>query len=213
MSMTRMDHGLGASSAPQLLQAYERAIDENIISSITDVAGVILHVNERFCETSRYAPAELVGKNHRIVNSGTHPKEFFAALWRTIGRGAVWHGEIRNRAKDGTFYWVDSVIVPIKDIAGTITQYLSLRTLITERKELERKKEEHLGALETLLVMTARNIREPLSACLKHVDRIDSGRGMNAGELRAAADTMKENVRQLDAFTRELGTFIRDMGV
>ncbi len=208
-----MDSGLGELRAPQLLQAYERAIDENIISSITDVAGVILHVNERFCETSRYASAELVGQNHRIVNSGTHPREFFATLWRTIGRGAVWHGEIRNRAKDGTFYWVDSVIVPIKDAAGTITEFLSLRTLITERKELERKKEEHLSALETLLVMTSRNLRDPLSACLKHLDRIDAGRAMDAGQLRAAADTMKENVLQLDAFTRELGTFIRDMKV
>ncbi len=132
----------------QLLQAYERAIDENIISSITDTHGTILSVNRKFCETSKYAADELVGQNHRIVNSGYHPKAFFATMWRTITAGQVWHSEIRNKAKDGSYYWVDTVIVPVKNNDDRITHYLSLRTLITERKNQERRKDEQHRSLE-----------------------------------------------------------------
>jgi PAS domain S-box-containing protein len=132
----------------QLLQAYERAIDENIISSITDTRGVILSVNSKFCETSKYSADELVGQNHRIVNSGYHPKAFFATMWRTITAGHVWHAEIRNKAKDGSYYWVDTVIVPIKNNDDRITHYLSLRTLITDRKNQERRKDEQHRTLE-----------------------------------------------------------------
>jgi PAS domain S-box-containing protein len=132
----------------QLLQAYERAIDENIISSITDTRGVILSVNPKFCETSKYSTDELVGQNHRIVNSGYHPKAFFATMWRTIAAGHVWHAEIRNQAKDGSYYWVDTVIVPIKNNDDQITHYLSLRTLITARKNQERRKDEQHRTLE-----------------------------------------------------------------
>ena len=132
----------------QLLQAYERAIDANIISSITDTRGVILSVNSKFCETSKYSAEELVGQNHRIVNSGFHSKAFFSTMWRTIAAGHVFHAEIRNKAKDGSYYWVDTVIVPIKNIDARITHYLSLRTLITARKNQERRKDEQHRTLE-----------------------------------------------------------------
>jgi PAS domain S-box-containing protein len=121
----------------QLLKAYEHAIDENIISTITDTKGVIVHVNKKFCEISKYTADEVIGKHHRILNSGYHSKEFFKKMWQTIGKGNVWHNEIRNKAKDGTIYWVDTVIVPIKDENEKNTHYLSLRTLITERKQLQ----------------------------------------------------------------------------
>jgi signal transduction histidine kinase len=89
-----------------------------------------------------------VGQNHRIVNSGYHPKAFFATMWRTITAGNVWHAEIRNKAKDGSYYWVDTVIVPIKNNDDQITHYLSLRTLITARKNQERRKDEQHRTLE-----------------------------------------------------------------
>ena len=200
-------------NALQLVQTYERAIDESIISSITDRDGEIIYVNEKFCEISKFSASELIGKNHRIINSSFHSKEFFTTMWRTIGKGDVWHGEIRNKAKDGTYYWVDTVIVPIKDDGENNTHYFSLRTLITERKELERKKEKHLKALETLLVMTSHNIQKPLSACLKQMDLLDSIRPMEKAELKEIANNLKSSVSELDTFTKELGTFIRDMKI
>lgn len=198
-------------SAPQLVRAYERAVDASIISSITDTDGVIIHANERFCETSQYAASELIGNNHRIVNSRHHPREFFSALWRTISRGSAWHGEIRNRAKDGSLYWVDSVIVPIKDGSGNITHYLSLRTLITGRKALEREREGHLAALESLLVMTSHSFRKPLAALLDQAERLNAAGTMAEGEMRATADLLRSSVKVLESSTKELATFIRDM--
>lgn len=196
----------------QLLQAYEHAIDENIISSITDTQGLIVHVNEKFCETSKYSSSELVGQNHRIVNSGFHSKEFFKGMWQTIGQGRVWHDEIRNKAKDGTHYWVDTVIVPVTDSAdGRNTHYLSLRTLITERKLLEEEKEQHLDSLEALLVMTSQRVRRPVAASLKQMSLLDAT--ASAAELHEIMYSLKSIVLELDTFTKELSTFIRDMKV
>ncbi|CAN5922222.1 hypothetical protein BH11GEM2_BH11GEM2_21750 [soil metagenome] len=204
--------GVGQFKTLQLLQAYEHAIDENIISSITDTKGLIVHVNEKFCETSKYSSSELVGQNHSIVNSGFHSKEFFKGMWQTIGQGRVWHAEIRNRAKDGTHYWVDTVIVPVRDSAGgRNTHYLSLRTLITERKLLEEQKEQHLGSLEALLVMTSQRVKGPVAASLQQMSLLNAT--ASAAELHATIGSLKSIVLELDSFTRELSTFIRDMKV
>ena len=195
----------------QLLQAYERAIDQNIISSITDTTGQIIYVNRKFCQTSKYSAAELVGQNHRIVNSGHHPAGFFQGLWRTISAGNVWHDEIRNRAKDGTHYWVDTVIVPIKDDKQQITHYLSLRTLITEKKRLEHDRGEAHQALKVLLVMTSEKVRRPLSHCLAQMSLLDSGGPRSSAEIATILKDLRSSASALDEFTRDLATFIRDM--
>ncbi len=195
----------------QLLQAYEKAIDANIISSITDTNGIIVHANKRFCEISKYAVEEVLGQSHSIINSGYHPEAFFNEMWQTIKKGEVWHHEIKNKAKDASYYWVDTVIVPVKDDSGNNTHYLSLRTLITERKQLEKKKAQYVASLETLLVMTSNNVKRPLSDCLKQINIFDPAKPSSKNELKRIVENLKLSTFELDSFTQELTTFIREI--
>jgi diguanylate cyclase (GGDEF)-like protein/PAS domain S-box-containing protein len=119
------------------LEDLKFALDEHAIVSIADKRGIITFVNDKFCEISKYSRDELLGQDHRIINSGYHSKEFFRTLWKTVSTGKVWHGETRNRCKDGAFYWVASTIVPLRDGNGDIAQYISVRTDITQRKLAE----------------------------------------------------------------------------
>jgi PAS domain S-box-containing protein len=151
---------------------YQYALDASTIIAITNQKGIINKANQNFCQISKYSQEELIGKDHRILNSGYHPKEFFQNMWATIGSGKIWKGEIKNKAKDGAFYWVDTTIVPFLNDGIIPNKYVAIRVDITQRMESEEKlkianqelefqnKEKEKHAVEKVLAEYSRSLIE-----------------------------------------------------
>ncbi len=130
------------------------AMDQHAIISISDRSGNITYVNQKFCDISQRSPEELIGRNHRVSKSGFHSPEFYEEMWQSISSGQVWHGKLKNRARDGSFFWVDTTIVPFMDDSGSPYQYVAIRTDITEIK----KAEDQLRIQSAALKMAANGI-------------------------------------------------------
>ena len=164
------------SDSLRSLDEIRYALDQSAIVAATDHRGIITFVNDKFCEISKYSREELLGQDHRIVNSGYHSQEFIRDLWHTIAQGKVWRGEIRNRARDGSLYWVDTTIVPFLNGQGKPRQYLAIRYDITARKDAEAQLREQaaLAQLGQLAAVVAHEVRNPLAGLRASLQVIDT---------------------------------------
>ncbi len=200
---------------------YKYALDESSIIAITDQKGIIGHANHNFCKISKYSLDELIGQDHRIINSGYHSKEFIRNLWITIANGKIWRGELKNKAKDGTFYWVDTTIVPFLNEQGKPYQYVAIRADITQRKkaeedililneELEKRVKERTEEIESFSYSVSHDLRAPLRAVNGYAqilkedynDLFDAEGKRLLGEVQANANKMGILIDDLLAFSR-----------
>lgn len=221
----RMTTGYGKSTgSPRTLESTTReldyirkALDRAAIIAVTDAKGTIIHVNDKFCAISKYSREELVGQNHRIINSSYHSPEFFIGMWKTISSGKVWEAEIRNKAKDGSYYWVYTTIVPFLDELGKPYQYVSIRFEITSIKSAELKLKDYAERLERsnrelqdFASVAAHDLQEPLRKILTFGDRLkskfadtipDEGKDY-LDRMQSAASRMRTLIDDLLSFAR-----------
>jgi PAS domain S-box-containing protein len=196
---------------------YKFSLDESSIVAITDHRGIIQHVNDNFCTISKFSKDELIGQDHRIINSGYHSKEFMKNLWSTITKGEIWKGEIKNRAKDGSYYWVDTTIVPFLDENKKPYQYIAIRSDISEKKRAEsalviqnKKLQNQNKELEQYTYITSHDLQEPLRTLISFSELIQEEFSEQlegdfikyVGFIQQSAERMRNLVKALLDYSR-----------
>ncbi|MCA9300499.1 MAG: PAS domain-containing protein, partial [Phycisphaerales bacterium] len=188
------------------INALQTALDRHSILSVTDRTGRIIEANAGFCQVSGYTREELLGQDHRLVNSGVHPKSFWSSMWRTVCAGEAWRSEVCNRHKDGTLYWVDSTIVPMCDGDGRPVKFVSIRFDITARKKIMAELDEARASAESanaaksvFLANMSHEIRTPMTAILGFADLLSEfdSREHSVHERRTHVETIKRNGEHL----------------
>ena len=183
-------------------------VDENLMVSIADPFGKILYINKPFQKICGYSSKELMGKDHRVFNSGEHDREFFSNLWNTVKAGKPWTGEIKNKAKDGTFFWSNTIILPFADENGKINQFMALRIPVTQRKEIEEKQRKHIASLEKILNDISHKLRAPIATCAGLTQLLEFKEGAPQDYLDRAIDHRKVCASSLITFAQEIQNFI-----
>ncbi|MGN7515924.1 MAG: PAS domain-containing sensor histidine kinase [Allomuricauda sp.] len=184
------------------LEQQKNALDQSAMVAITDTSGNITYVNNKFCEVSQYTSQELIGQNHRIINSGLHDNSFFRNLWRTISSGNTWQGEIRNQAKDNSYYWVYTTIVPFLDENGQPYQYVSIRFDITNQKKQELELLHRNEQLADFCSIVSHNLRAPLSNLILLTSMIEKSNNVN--EQKELVEMISKPVNLLNETFNEL---------
>ncbi len=211
--MNSRTEGLSAQDFAHL----KSAIDEAAIVAITDNRGIITYVNQKFCAISKYSREELIGKTHRVIKSDYHPPEFFEHMWATISKGEVWEGELKNRAKDGSHYWVHTTIVPFMDETGRPVQYVAVRYEMTDRKLAEetlrvyaKKLEVSNKELQDFASVAAHDLQEPLRKIQSFSDRLRLKTGDSLSpdaadylnRIQSSAERMQVLINDLLSYSR-----------
>jgi len=186
------------------LEAITRSLDNSAIVTITDKQGIILKANHKFCEISKYEMHEIIGQDHCIVNSGYHPKTFWREMWQTIASGGTWYGEVRNKAKDGSYYWVYTINNPILDAEGNIYQYLSIRFDITAQKEAEEKVWLKNEQLSEIAYIQSHILRRPLANILGLIQLIEMEKIDISEELTTYLNLLIQAAKETDEVLHDI---------
>lgn len=220
MSALQSNYNIHSSLQLHKLEQLKHILDESSLVAFTDKYGTITYVNEMFCKISKYSQEDLIGKNHRILKSGHHPPEFYQGMWNVISQGKVWRGDIKNKAKDGTYYWVKTVIMPLFDNKGSISEYISVRTDITDHKKIQEQLQTSQKIIkhqlyemkeidfqkDTFVSMIAHELRTPLSPIMMHCEILknpDIIGKLNPDQLEAI-NAIYRNSNRLEKIVRNL---------
>lgn len=203
----------------QQLTNHKYAVDQSCIVAATDLDGIITYVNDKFCEVSGYAREELIGADHSIVNSRYHPASFFRNMWNTIKAGEIWQGDIRNKNKQGKYYWVSTTIVPFKGSDGKILQFLSIRYEITDLKMAQQliiEQQSRLAvaskyaALGEMAANLTHEINNPLAAilgrCEMLIQQLEKS-DLNQKTILSGIESIEFTSRRIEKIIRSMKSF------
>ncbi|MTI20214.1 PAS domain S-box protein, partial [Fulvivirga sp. RKSG066] len=186
------------------LSFQKSAMDSAALVSITNTEDVIIYVNDRFCNITGYTQEELVGKRHSILRSGYHDEVFLKNIRKTVRKGEIWHGEIKNKRKSGEYFWVDTYVVPFKNEEGEIIKYVYIRFDITDRKRAEEDLKARNFELDAFAYHTSHDLRAPLSSIMGLTELIEMETDIS--KIKNLANLIDRSVKKLDGFIQSVMT-------